>query len=160
MRATNVRRIYALAVLVLVSLAAAGLGQAEQESVAALKARLKKLDSGPKTLDVAKYPKDMQAGYALFEKKCAKCHSPARAINSGFVLPGEWERYIKRMVFKPDSKMTETDGKAIYRFLAYDSSVRKAESLRAHLASLTPEEREAAIAKIKTLNPAFEPAGK
>ena len=53
------------------------------------------------------------------------------------MLPGEWERYIKRMVYKPDSKMTDDNGKIIYRFLAYDSSVRKADSLRVHLANLS-----------------------
>jgi hypothetical protein len=151
-------RLGALTMLALVTLA--GLGLAQQEDAAAKKARLKKLDAGPKTIDVTKYPEDMQAGYTLFTKKCAKCHTPARPINSHFVLPGEWERYIKRMVYKPDSKMTDNDGKTIYRFLVYDSSVRKADSLRVHLASLSHEERETAVTKIKALNPSFEPSGK
>jgi hypothetical protein len=137
-----------------------GLGLAQQEDEAAEKARLKKLDAGPKKIDVTKYPADMQAGYALFAKKCVKCHVLARPINTPFVLPGEWERYIKRMVYKPDSKMTENDGKTIYRFLAYDSSVRKADSLRVHLGHMSTEERDEAIAKIKALNPAFDPGVK
>lgn len=135
--------------------ALAGLGWAQQEDDAVLKARLKKLDAGPSKIDVSKYPADMQAGYALFQKKCVKCHTTARPINSAFVLPAEWERYIKRMVYKPDSKMTEDDGKAIYRFLAYDSSVRKADSLRVHLAALPAADHDAQVAKIKTLNPSF-----
>jgi cytochrome c5 len=151
-------RLAALTALALITVA--GLGLAQQEDEAAKKARLKKLDAGPKKVDVAKYPKDMQAGYALFTKKCAKCHTTARPINSRFVLPGEWERYIKRMVYKPDSKMTDDDGKTIYRFLVYDSSVRKADSLRVHLANLSHEEREAAVTKIKALNPSFDPSGK
>ena len=61
------------------------------------------------------------------------------------------------MVFKPDSKMTEADGKKIFQFLLYDSSVRKADSLRVHLAALPAADREAAIARVKALNPAFEP---
>jgi hypothetical protein len=161
MTATHARRASVAAILMMAALAAvAGLGRAQQEDADVQKARLKKLDAGPKTIDVSKYPDEMKAGYALFQKKCVKCHTTARPINSHFVLPGEWERYIKRMVFKPDSKMTEDDGKSIYRFLAYDSSVRKADSLRSHLAHLTNEDREAAIAKIKALNPAFVPAGK
>lgn len=127
----------------------------ESETPAALKARLARLDKGPKTIDVSKYPAEMQAGYGLFAKKCVKCHTLARPINSSFVLPGEWERYIKRMVYKPDSKMSDDDGKAIYRFMVYDASVRKADSLRVHLAGLPAAEREAAVAKIKALNPAF-----
>ena len=143
--------------LLLATVLAAGLSRGEGESEAE-KARLKKLDSGPKTVDVTKYPKEMQDNYALFKTKCVKCHNLARPINCNFVLPGEWDRYIKRMVFKPDSKMTEENGKQIYQFLVYDSSVRKADSLRVHLAALAPEDRDVAIGKIKALNPAFEPA--
>jgi cytochrome c5 len=134
-----------------------GLAWTQTEDAAALKARMAKLDAGPKTIDVAKYPADMQTGYALFQKKCSKCHTTARAINSHFVLPGEWERYIKRMVYKPDSKMTDDDGKAIYKFLVYDSSVRKADSLRVHLGNLPASEREVAITKVKALNASFQP---
>jgi hypothetical protein len=138
----------------------AGLGLSQQEDEAAQKARLKKLDSGPKVIDVSKYAADPKEAYALFSKKCSKCHSLARAINTPFVLPSEWERYIKRMVYKPDSKMTDDDGKAIYRFLVYDSSVRKADSLKVHLANLTPDDRAVAVAKIQALNPAFGTTGK
>jgi recombinational DNA repair protein (RecF pathway) len=101
----------------------------------------------------------MQAGYALMVKKCAKCHVPARPINAHYVLPGEWERYIKRMVYKPDSKMNDADGKQIFRFLVYDASVRKADSLRVHLDNLPAADRTAAIGRVKALNPAFDPAG-
>jgi hypothetical protein len=137
-------------------LALAGLAWAQQEDEAAQKARLKKLDAGPKKIDVSKYPTEIQADYAVFQKKCVKCHTLARPINSTFVLPSQWERYIKRMVYKPDSKMTEDDGKAIYHFLTYDSSVRKADSLRVHLTDLPDDQRETEIARIKALNPAFE----
>jgi hypothetical protein len=161
MNMTREHRLFRLVALTaFVLLAVAGLVWAEQEDAVAQKARLKKLDSGPKKIDVSKYPKEMQAGYTLFSSKCVKCHTLARPINSRFVLPGEWERYIKRMVFKPNSRMTEDDGKAIYRFLVYDASIRKADSLRVHLSNLSNEEREAAIAKIKTINPSFMPSGK
>jgi hypothetical protein len=158
----HARGAFRLVVIIMIALAAAlaGLGWAQQENEAAEKARLKKLDAGPKKIDVSKYPREMQTDYPLFTTKCAKCHTPARPINSRFVLPGEWERYIKRMVYKPDSKMTEDNGKTIYRFLVFDSSVRKADSLRVHLNNLPHEEREAAIAKIKAVNPAFDPTGK
>jgi cytochrome c5 len=120
----------------------------------AIKAHLKQLDSGPKTIDVAKYPADQKAGYKLFATKCSKCHTLARPINSDFVLPAQWERYIKRMTFKPNSQISDTDGKKIYRFLVYDASVRKRDQLRKALSSLSAE-REEAINKIKSINPAF-----
>jgi hypothetical protein len=120
------------------------------------KARLAKLDAGPKTINVSKYPADQQANYKLFSKKCAKCHAIARPINTTMVLPDDWQRYIKRMMYKPDSQLSEADAKAIYQFLTYDSSVRKADSLRVHLAQLPEESREAQTARIKALNPGFE----
>ena len=127
-----------------------------EEQSAADKARLKKLDAGPKTIDISKYPADQKTAYATFEKKCVKCHNLSRAINTSFVLPGEWTRYIKRMMYKPDSKLTEVDGKAIYRFLVYDASVRKADSLRVHLANLPTAEREAELGKVRAVNPSYE----
>lgn len=158
MKSLDPRKVFRMTVGITAALViATGLGRTEEDA-AAQKARLKKLDAGPKTIDVSTYPDSMKTAYALFSKKCVKCHTLARPINTPFVLPSEWERYIKRMVFKPDSKMTEADGRTIYRFLAYDSSVRKADSLRVHLANLTAEDREAAIARIKALNPAFEPS--
>ena len=139
---------------------ALGVGVARAQALdPAEKARLDKLDKGAKTIDVSHYPAEMQAGYALMTKKCAKCHVPARPINAHYVLPGEWERYIKRMVYKPDSKMTDDDGKKIYRFLVYDASVRKADSMRVHLGNLPAADRVAAIGRVKALNPAFDPAG-
>jgi hypothetical protein len=52
---------------------------------------------------------------------------------------GEWERYIKRMMYKPNSEAEGDDAKTIYRFLTYDSSVRKADrQLRVHLRTCPP----------------------
>jgi cytochrome c5 len=128
---------------------------AEEPDSAAIKAHLKALDSGPKSIDVAKYPDEQKAGYKLFTKKCSKCHTIARPINSDFVLPGQWERYIKRMMFKPNSQMSDADGKRIFRFLVYDATVRKRELLKKALLGMTAEERAEAIEKIKSINPAF-----
>ena len=87
--------------------------------------RIAAYDKGPATIDVSKYPADMQAKYKLFASKCAKCHTLARPINSEFVLEDEWERYIKRMMRKPGSGITAADGRSIFEFLAYDSKTRK-----------------------------------
>lgn len=139
-----------------VLLATSGLVRSEEQS-AAEKARLKKLDDGPRTIDVSKYPPAEKEAYALFAKKCVKCHSLGRAINTPFVLPDQWERYIKRMLYKPDSKLKEEDAKAIYQFLVYDGTVRKADSLREQLAGLPVADRAKAVEKIRALNPAFKP---
>jgi len=130
-------------------------GTASGEAVSPeLKAHLAKLDAGPKTIDVAKYPPEQKAAYKLFSKKCSQCHTLARPINSDFVLPAQWERYIKRMMYKPNSQMSDQDGKTIYKFLVYDASVRKADALRNPLKGLS-DERAAAVEKVKAVNPAF-----
>lgn len=121
------------------------------------KARFKKLDAGPRKIDVSSYPAEEKAAYPVFLKKCAKCHSIARPINSDFVLPSQWERYVKRMTFKPNSKITPADGKAIYHFLAYDSSVRKAAALKERLAGLSAGDRGTEVEKLKAINPNFKP---
>jgi len=142
------------------ALSIAGIGAlvpalAEEADSTAIKAHLKALDSGPKSIDVAKYPAEQKTGYKLLTKKCSKCHTIARPINSEFVLPAQWQRYIKRMMFKPNSQMSDADGKRIFQFLVYDASVRKRELLKKALSGLSAEERAEAIGKIKSINPTF-----
>lgn len=138
----------AAALLALGGRASAQLSPADEE-------RLKKLDAGPKTIDVSKYPADQQKAYKLFLEKCLSCHAIARGVNTEMVLPGEWERYVKRMMFKPNSGITNEEGKTLYRFLVYDAAARKADLVRKKLGELPPEERTAAVDKIKTINPGF-----
>lgn len=91
--------------------------------------RIAAYDKGPATIDVSKYPPEMQENYKLFSKKCTHCHSLARPINCDFALPDEWSRYVKRMMRKPDSQISADEAKKIYEFLVYDSSVRKKDML-------------------------------
>ena len=118
-------------------------------------ARLKKLDSGPATIDVSSYPPEQQKAYKLFQPKCSSCHVLARGVNTEMVLPGDWERYIKRMMYKPNSGISSADARTLFRFLVYDASVRKVDLLRKALAASAPTDRDAAVAKIKEVNPGF-----
>lgn len=85
-------------------------------------------DLGPSEIDVSGYPDRMQRIYRQnFQKNCAVCHSPARALNSEFLELNDselaklkrahpdllaapaviradkdiWKRYIKRMKMRP-----------------------------------------------------------
>ena len=89
--------------------------------------RIAAYDKGPATIDISKYPPDMQTDYKLFSKKCTHCHTLARPINCDFTLPDEWSRYVKRMMRKPDSQISADEAKKIYEFLVYDSKTRKKE---------------------------------
>jgi hypothetical protein len=122
---------------------------AHGESDAEKQARLDRFDQGPATIDVSKYPQGVQDNYAVFSQDCRQCHRLSRPINSDFVLPDQWSRYIKRMMYKPGSSISRSDAKQIYDFLVYDASVRKKKELEAKLKTLAPEERKQEEQKVK-----------
>ena len=78
-------------------------------------------DSGPDKIDVSGYPPEQQKRYPVFEKKCAKCHPVARAINSRFNA-SEWKRYMKRMIRRPNAGVTDEQADDIYEFLKFYSA--------------------------------------
>ena len=102
-------------------------------------------DKGPSTIDVKSYPPEMQKDYKLFVSKCAKCHTIARPINTT-MTKDEWERYVKRMMHKPNSGISGNQGKDIFDFLAYDQQMRKDKNPKAFYKMLTDEE----IQKLKS----------
>lgn len=110
--------------------------------------RIAQYDSGPATINISKYPAGIQQNYAVFSQKCAQCHKLSRPINSDFVLPEEWSRYIHRMMSKPGSGIDGASGAKIYDFLVYDSSVRKKSMLAAALAKASAAQKATAEAKI------------
>jgi hypothetical protein len=120
-----------------------------QEMDAATKERIDQFEKGPATIDVSKYPAQLQDYYQTFSQKCSQCHKLSRPINSDYVLPDQWSRYIKQMMYKPGSNISGSEAKHIYDFLVYDSSVRKKKALDAKLQTLPPNDRKTAEASIK-----------
>jgi len=98
-------------------------------------------DKGPATINVSSYPAEQQKGYKVFADKCAKCHTLARPINTT-MSKQEWERYVKRMMHKPNSGIGDSQGKTIYEFLVYDQEQRKDKNPSAFFKSLSDEEIE------------------
>lgn len=98
-------------------------------------------DKGPATINVSSYPPEQQKNYKLFADKCAKCHTLARPINTTMTDP-EWARYVKRMMHKPNSGISDGQGKAIYEFLSFDQKTRKDKNPSAFHKSLSDEEIE------------------
>jgi len=86
-------------VLANVARAAAGDEKLDPET----KARIERFEKGPATIDVSKYPAGIKDNYETFSQKCSQCHKLSRPINSDYALPDEWSRYIKRMMHKPGS---------------------------------------------------------
>lgn len=98
-------------------------------------------DKGPDKVNVSSYPAEQQKNYKLFTDKCAKCHTIARPINTT-MTKDEWSRYVKRMMHKPNSGISDSQGKAIFDFLAYDQETRKEKNPSAFFKSLSDEEIE------------------
>lgn len=98
-------------------------------------------DKGPANINVSSYPPEQQKNYKVFADKCAKCHTIARPINTTMTKP-EWERYVKRMMHKPNSGISDSQGKTIYDFLAYDQETRKDKNPSAFFKSLSDDEIE------------------
>jgi len=137
--------------------AAPGAARAADEPLdAETKARVERFEKGPATIDVSKYPDGIRENYEVFSTKCSQCHKLSRPINSDYAVPEEWSRYIKRMMRKPGSGISAGDGKKIFDFLAYDSSMRKKKMLDEKLAKATPEEKKAAEDKIKELHDKYD----
>ena len=127
-----------------------GVGYALAQALdAETQARIERFEKGPATINVSGYPAAAQQDYAVFSQKCSQCHKLSRPINSDFVLPDEWSRYVHRMMSKPGSGIDSGSGLRIYNFLVFDSSVRKKAMLDARLAKASPAEKAAAEAKIK-----------
>lgn len=131
------------------------LAHAADQLDAETKARVERFEKGPATINVSKYPSGIQANYEVFTQKCSQCHKLSRPINSDYALPDEWSRYIKRMMNKPGSGISSGDGKKIYDFLVYDSSVRKKAMVDAKLAK-APAEKAEAEAKIKEVHSKYD----
>ena len=98
-------------------------------------------DKGPDKVNVSSYPAEQQKNYKLFNEKCAKCHTIARPVNTT-MTKDEWARYVKRMMHKPNSGISDSQGKAIFEFLAYDQETRKDKNPSAFFKSLSDEEIE------------------
>ena len=139
------------------ALLGAGVARAADDPLdAETKARIERFEKGALTIDVSKYPEGIRDNYEVFSTKCTQCHKLSRPINCDYVMPDEWSRYVKRMMHKPGSGIDSADGKKIYEFLVYDSSVRKKAMLDEKLAKATPEDKTAAEAKIKEVRDKYD----
>ena len=98
-------------------------------------------DKGPDKIDVSAYPAQQQAAYKVFTTKCSKCHTIARPINT-MMKRDEWERYVKRMMHKPNSGIGDKQGKQIFEFLIFDQAERKDKNPKAFFPALSDEQIE------------------
>jgi hypothetical protein len=81
-------------------------------------------DLGQAWIDVSAYPEVQQQAYGLFSRRCSKCHTLARPINSS-LPPDQWVAYVNRMSRKPGSGISPKDVLVIQEFLIFDSERRQ-----------------------------------
>ena len=81
-------------------------------------------DDGLNYIDVSEYPEEMQTLYAVFTRRCSRCHTIARPINSNFKTE-EWRHYVHKMMRKPGSGLTPKTAEQIIKFLTYDAQHRE-----------------------------------
>jgi hypothetical protein len=62
-------------------------------------------------------PPELYADYAIFARRCSKCHGISRALESGFDTDAKWVAYVTRMRRQPASDITADDEIAILRYL-------------------------------------------
>jgi hypothetical protein len=71
------------------------------------------------TVDVSKYPPDIQEAYEVFAVRCSRCHTLARPLSARISDPQHWIRYVNRMRLQPGSGIDSENAKIILRFLLY-----------------------------------------
>ncbi len=104
-----------LPLLILAVLAFAASGQ---ESADGDEEKVFEADTGPASIDTSEYPEEMQLLYKTYAKRCSKCHTLARSVNSEY-RGEEWDRYVARMSRKPNSGISPGTGDKILSFLKF-----------------------------------------
>lgn len=87
----------------------------------AVKAAPDPRDNGPDRIDVSGYPGEQRQNYVVYSAKCVKCHPLARSVNAHYGA-GDWKRYLKRMIRRPNSGINEEQAAQIYDFLKFHAT--------------------------------------
>lgn len=79
--------------------------------------------SGNRTegMEQGKLPDDLRGDYAVFARKCSKCHSLARPLSATVESDQQWVNYVNRMRRQPGSAISPEDTVPILRFLHWYS---------------------------------------
>ena len=70
-------------------------------------------------LDPSTMPENVRGDYAIFARKCSKCHSLARPLSANISDDEQWVLYVNRMRRQPASGISPNDQEHILRFLRY-----------------------------------------
>lgn len=79
--------------------------------------------SGSIWFEPAEHPQEIREAYAVFARRCAKCHTLRVTFIANVDDTTHWDRYVARMVRAPSSGITRRDAPAILKFLHYYTTV-------------------------------------
>ena len=68
-------------------------------------------------VDPDSFPPETRADYAVFARRCSKCHALSRPLDSGITSDAYWTLYVEKMRHLPGSGISGDDEVAILRFL-------------------------------------------
>lgn len=76
-------------------------------------------------LEPSRVPAGVKDDYVVFARRCSKCHSLARPLQSGIDSDDWWRHYVSRMRAMPGSGISADDEVKILRFLRYYSAEQR-----------------------------------
>ncbi len=111
---------------------------------------------GAASINVKRYPVELQQTYDLFVNRCSPCHGLESTINSQYVLPSYYKEMVQEMKELPDSGISQSDADKIYEFLVYDAYKRHRRELRDALKALPPEKKEQEQQALKEIRDKYQ----
>ncbi len=92
-------------------------------------------------LDPSTLPAEVRDDYAVFARRCSKCHSLARPLTAAISDDSYWSMYVTRMRRQPGSGISQEDTAPILRFLHYYSLEQRRQGPAAPASSSTTTSR-------------------
>jgi len=69
--------------------------------------------------DTSQLPEGLRSDYAVFARRCSRCHGLSRPLSANVDDDAFWKRYVEQMRLKPGSGISVADEAPILRFLHY-----------------------------------------
>ena len=104
-------------------------------------------------LDRSKLPEDIKSDYDLFARKCSKCHSLARPLQSGISDDEQWVMYVNRMRRQPGSGINYDDQEHILRFLRHFAAELRVKQGKGGPTSSTPDAAPPPVPRVEPPGP-------
>jgi cytochrome c5 len=76
------------------------------------------------TVDVSRYPAEVQQQYKVFAQKCSRCHDLSRPLTAKYSTEAQWRDMVARMARKPGAGISKKDQDTVTAFLVYHQQAK------------------------------------